>query len=395
VELAARSSYGTLVAWLTARCNDLAVAEDAMGEALEAALRQWPAEGVPANPEAWLLSVARRRMVDYHRREKTRIAAQHLLQEAEEWTESPFTPSLPDRRLTLMLACAHEQIDPQMRTPLMLNTVLGLDAKTIAASFLVKPTTMAQRLVRAKRRIQQAGLTLETPERDLITNMTSLLEVVYAAYGTGWQHGGGRGDLTVEAIFLGRILCDFAPASAEAKGLLALMLYAESRAEARRREDRYIPLEEQDTARWDHSLIAEAEQTLRAAAKAGEPGPFQLEAAIQSTHAHRAVSRQTDWHGIARLYSILAVAYPSLGASIGWAAALSRIDACNRGLDVLNALPPDRVARHQPYWAVRAHILAEIGHPDAAATYERAIGLSDDPVIRLWLATRASHIRTS
>jgi RNA polymerase sigma-70 factor (ECF subfamily) len=386
VELAARNSYGTLVAWLTTRCHDVALAEDAMGDALEAALRQWPVHGVPSNPEAWLLTAARRRVIDRRRRDTTRInAAQRLRQEAEEWTESPFTPALPDRRLELMFACVHEQIEPEMRTPLMLQAVLGLDAKDVAATFLVKPATMSQRLVRAKRRIQEAGLAMAVPE-DLTAHIAPLLEAVYAAYGTGWQHDGNHAGLTAEAIFLGRLLCDLAPSSAEAKGLLALMLYAESRKGARRHDDSFIPLEEQDTSRWNHDLIAEAEQTLRAAAEAGEPGPFQLEAAIQSMHAHRAVSGQTDWHGIERLYSVLAVADPSLGASIGWAAALSRIGACDRGLGVLDALPPDRVARHQPYWAVRAHILAKTGHPEAAATYQRAIGLTDDSAIRAWLA---------
>ena len=156
VELAARNSYGTLVAWLASRCQDLALAEDAMGDALEAALSQWPVDGVPDNPEAWLLTAARRRMIDRRRRATTRItAAQRLRLEVTEWAESPFTPALPDRRLALMLACVHEQIDPATRVPLMLQAVLGLDARAIAGAFMVKPATMAQRLVRAKRRIRQ------------------------------------------------------------------------------------------------------------------------------------------------------------------------------------------------------------------------------------------------
>lgn len=392
VEFAARNSYGKLVAWLTTRCHDMALAEDALGDALEAALHQWPADGVPGNPEAWLLTAARRRMIDRRRRDTTRTnAAQRIRQEAEEWTESPFTPPLPDRRLELMLACVHEQIEPEMRTPLMLQLVLGLEAKEIASAFLVKPATMSQRLVRTKRCIRDAGLELVIPE-NVAAHIAPLLEAVYAAYGAGWQHDGNHDGLTAEAIFLGRLLCDLAPSSAEAKGLLALMLYAESRKEARRQDHRFIPLEEQDTACWNHDLIAEAERTLRAAAKVSEPGPFQLEAAIQSFHAHRAVSGVTDWEGIERLYAILAALHPSLGASIGWAAALSRINACDRGLEVLNGLPRDRVAHHQPYWAVRAHILARTGHPEAAVCYQRAIGLTDDSAIRAWLAAQASRL---
>lgn len=390
VELAARDSYGRLVAWLTSRCRDLQLAEDAVADALEAALRSWPEKGVPQNPEAWLLTTARRRVIDRARKSETRRAGMERLRlEAQEAAEFPFRSGLPDRRLDLMLLCAHPDIAPEMRTPLMLQTVLGLNAKRIASAMLVKPATMGQRLSRVKRRIKADAIRFEPPaEEALPARIGYLLDAIYAAYGTGWE--ASSTGLAEEAIWLARLIVGLAPQVAEAKGLLALMLYCESRREARRGPDgEFVPLEEQDTTRWDHEQILEAEKALWLAAKLHQQGPYQCEAAIQSLHAHRARSGRTDWQGVHLVYGVLMAHFPSLGGAIGHAASYGRIGQPLEGLAHLDALPADAVARHQPYWAVRAHLLALANRStDAAEAYSKAIGLTTDPALRRWLKQR-------
>ena len=235
-ERAARQSYGKLVAWLAARSRNVAAAEDALSEAFAAALATWPAQGIPRAPEAWLLSAARRRLIDMARRRRTSDKATgHLLLSIEEAAaEAHDTGGVPDQRLRLLFACAHPAIDPAMRSPLMLQTVLGLDAATIAAVFLVPPATMGQRLVRAKRRIRDAGIPFRLPEHaDLPARLDAVLEAVYAAFSAGWADPAGldqrRQGLVDEALWLGRLLAELLPDEPEALGLLALMLHAASR----------------------------------------------------------------------------------------------------------------------------------------------------------------------
>jgi predicted RNA polymerase sigma factor len=389
VEIAARESYGRLVAWLTSRCRDVRMAEDAVADALEAALRQWPERGVPRKPEAWLLTTARRRVIDRQRRDRTvQDHVGRLQREAQEAADRPFLEGLPERRLELMLLCAHPEIPEDLRTPLMLQTVLGLDAQRIGSAMLVKPATMGQRLSRGKRRIKERGLAFETPSPEVLPERIGfLLEAIYGAYGAGWERSSTG--LATEAIWLAQLLVRLAPDFAEPYGLLALMLYAEARRPARRTADgAFVPLEEQDTSLWDHALILEAEKALWIAGKKRTPGPFQLEAAIQSLHVHRARSGHTDWRGIRQLYEALDRRWPSLGVAVGLAAASARDGALEEGLARLDALDPPSVARHQPYWAVRAHLLKELGRPDAGAAYERAIGLTEDPALRAWLASQ-------
>lgn len=401
VELAARDGYGRLVAWLASRCGDLALAEDAVGEALEAALRTWPESGVPQNPDAWLLTAARRKVVDRVRRRQTRdkgadalraAAAQRLRIEASEAAESPFTRGLVDRRLELMFVCTHPEIPPRERTPLMLQMVLGLDAGRIASALLVRPTTLGQRLVRAKRRIKEAGLAFEVPPTAALPErLGHVLEAIYAAFGTGWEAWPDAAEqgtgLTWEAIWLARLLVGLLPEAAEAKGLLALMLLSEARRDARRdAEGAFVPLEEQDTARWDHDLILEGEKALWMAAQQRQGGPFQLEASIQSLHVHRHRSGRTDWASINHLYGVLVEHYPSVGAHVGRAASLGRVGRPEEGLAHLDALPRDTVERHQPAWAVRAFLLRSLGRTDEArAAYLQAMGLCEDDAARRWL----------
>ncbi|MEM9693178.1 MAG: DUF6596 domain-containing protein [Myxococcota bacterium] len=406
VELVARDSYGRLVAWLASRCRDLSLAEDAMSDALEAALVRWRDEGVPSSPEAWLLTVARRRIIDRKRRANTRTSneealrihsVQRLQQEALEAQAVPFRERLPDRRLGLLLACTHPEIPPKIRTALMLQVVLGLEAERIAQVMLVKPATLSQRLVRAKRTISRLQLTFEVPAPDdLPRQLPPILEAVYAAYGTGWAASPDHGlrGLTREALYLARLCVDLAPGSGESKGLLALLCFVESRRGAQLAEGRFVPLEQQDPKRWDHELIMAGERALWLASRDEDRGPFQIEACIQSLHAHRARSGRTDWAGIESLYRILVELYPTIGARIGWAAALAQLNRGEEARAILDALPPDAVVRHQPYWAVRAFVLRALDPEAAGESYERALGLTGDEARRQWLLEQKEHLPT-
>ena len=393
VERVARESYGRLVAYLSVHTQDLAGAEDALSEALLKALTVWPRDGVPKNPEAWLLTTARHSLIDFFRHQQVVLAGEsELLLLTRNSEESPLESIFSDERLKLLFVCAHPAIDPAMHTPLMLQTVLGLDAVRIGGAFLVSPKTMGQRLVRAKTKIRDGGIRFEVPERDqLPQRLEAVLEAIYAAFGVGWDDMAGadqRGrSLAEEAIWLARVLLQLVPGEAEAQGLLALMLHCEARRAARRdRGGRYVPLSEQDPNLWSLPLIEEAERHLAEASKCGQPGRFQLEAAIQSVHAERVRSGRVEWAAIVRFYEQLNRISPTIGMRTGYAAALAEAKEAERGLAVLDALNPDAVSCYQPYWAVRAHLLESLGRDaEAQHAYDRAIGLAEDPAVREFL----------
>jgi predicted RNA polymerase sigma factor len=396
IEAVARESYGRLVAYLSVCTHDVAAAEDALSEALLAALTTWARDGLPQKPEAWLLAAARHRLIDQARHEHVRAANAFTLQLlSEKSDEAASADPFPDERLKLLFVCAHPAIDPGVHTPLMLRTVLGLDAAHIARAFLVSSATMGQRLVRAKAKIRDTGIAFEVPEgRELAQRLDAVLEAIYAAYGSGWEDGAGadprsRG-LADEAIWLARVLVQRLPAEPEARGLLALILHCESRRQARRAPDgRYIPLSEQDTGQWSKPMIEEAERELAAAAKQARPGRFQLEAAIQSVHAERAHSGRTDWHAIALFYGHLVQLAPTLGARIGRAAAIAEVNGPEAGLALLDEIELEAVTIYQPYWAVRAHFLQRLGRQrEAFDAFDRAIGLAEDVAVRRFLLER-------
>jgi RNA polymerase sigma-70 factor, ECF subfamily len=392
LEAVVRSSRAKLVAFLAAGSGDLAAAEDALSEAFAAALSVWPREGCPTNPEAWLLTVARRKLIDSVRRQREVPSSEELEELAGDLTADPEN-GFPDRRLALLFACAHPAIDAIVRAPLMLQAVIGLDATQIANAFLVSPTAMAQRLVRAKIKIREARIPFRVPDRsELPERLDAVLNAIYACYAEGWSAAAGadpvRMELAVEAIFIGRLLAELIPDEPEAWGLLALMLFAEARRLARRSDEgEFVPLMQQDCKLWDQQMISEAEVALHRAGSSGIIGRFQLEAAIQSAHIDGLQRGRVDWSAVLRLYDALVQLTRSPVAEINRAMALAELEGPQAGLYALEWVKTDKsISRYQPYWAVRASLSARAGKTDQARhAYEIAIGLESDPAVRSYL----------
>jgi len=399
IETVAQDSYGRLIAYLAARSGDVAGAEDALGDAFIAALKRWPAEGVPEKPEAWLLHVARNRMIDAARRKQVRQESETFLQQITEEAASVAATQeyFPDERLKLLFVCAHPAIDPSAQTPLMLQTVLRVDAARIASAFLVSPAAMSQRLVRAKNKIRDAGIPFRVPEPpELEERVSFVLDAIYAAYTTGWESlmetASTHHALASEAIALGRMLTQLMPREPEAHGLLALMLHCEARREARYASDGdFVPLDRQDTALWSQSMIDEAETHLHSAAAFKRMGRYQLEAAIQSVHANRAKTGHIDWKEIALLYEGLVRIAPRIGSLVGRAVAIAQTGEPAVGLAALDGIPSEQTADYQPYWAARGHLLRLLNRNDEAVeAFNRAASLTDDPALREYLLQRST-----
>lgn len=397
----ARRCYGKLVAFLAARTRDVAAAEDALSEAFASALADWPTNGCPANPEGWLLTVARRKVIDMHRgRRRHEFAAEQLRVLAEGLDAAAADKEIPDQRLALMFACAHPAIEASIRAPLILQVVLGLDAKRIASAFLTSPEAMGKRLVRAKDKIRQAGIPFHVPEREeLPGRLETVLDAIYAAFAEGWIDASGtdlaRRDLAEEAIFVCRLVTELLPAEPEALGLSALMLYAEARRHARRNSrGEYVPLAEQDPALWDSQNIDEAETLLRRASEMGSIGRYQLEGALQSAHVHRCRTGHANWAEVVQLYDALLALSGSPVVAINRALAIGELQGAGPALDALREVAADgRLAEYQPYWAARAELLAKAGaHGEARQAYEIAIGLERDVSVRRFLQQRQSAL---
>jgi RNA polymerase sigma-70 factor (ECF subfamily) len=397
-EQAARASYGRLVAILSARDRDIAAAEDALSDALVAALRVWPETGVPANPEGWLITAARNRRKNDIRAQGVRRAAEPDL--IRHFDVADAAVPVGDHRLNLMFVCAHPAIDPAARAPLILQTVLGIDAATIARAFLVAPAAMSQRLVRARTRIRMAGLRFAVPSaEEMPERLGAVLDAIYAAFGRGWD-GLDTPDapeaLTGEAIWLARLVADQMPQEPEPKGLLALMLYCSARHRARRDDEgRFVPLDRQDARLWDRSRIIEAEGLLTMAARAGRFGRYQCEAAIQSVHIQRAVTGTLNIVALRTLYDLLVSRSDSIGARIGRAIVMAELGDAAEALDELDALPHDCVQTHQPWWVARSRIASLAGRTeDAVYALATAISLTDDPAVKAFLSARYDALST-
>jgi RNA polymerase sigma-70 factor (ECF subfamily) len=397
-EAVALRSRGKLIAYLAARFGDVSAAEDALSEAFAAALLVWPQQGCPQNPEAWLLTTARRKLIDQIRRNRDTSSDEEPEQLADAMIAAA-DDGFPDRRLALLFACAHPAIDPAIRAPLMLQVVLGLEAAQIASAFLVSPAAMAQRLVRAKSKIREAGIPFRIPDRnELAERLESVLDSIYTGFAEGWADASGadpaRRELAGEAIFLGRLLTQLLPDEPEAWGLLALMLYAEARRLARRTaEGEFVPLRSQDRRLWNWAMIEDAESALRHASRNLSIGRYQLEAALQSAHVEGARTGSVSWAAVVPLYDALVRLTSSPVVLINRALAVAELEGPDAGLAALEVAGEDRrVDSYQPYWAARANLLGRTGSYDEARhAYQLAIGLESDPAVREYLG-RCSDI---
>ena len=377
----ARRSYGKLVAFLAARTHDVAAAEDALSEAFASALADWPRNGCPRNPEAWLLTVARRKTIDMFRASRRHDSSSEELELIEAALAAPAQNEIPDERLAMMFACAHPSIDAATRAPLILQAVLGLDAKRIASAFLASPAAMGKRLVRAKEKIRQAGIPIRVPGRDeLPARLDTVLNAIYAAFSEGWTDPDGvvgRGNAAIDRL----LQQDFLDIVRRESALRQRCAHMQSE---------FVPLAEQDQLLWDHAQIAEAESLLHRASSMGRIGRFQLEAAVQSAHVDRCGNGSANWSHVAELYNALYALTGSPVVLINRALAIAEVQGAAAGLDAMPDQAADsRLTEYQPYWAARSELLARTGAFDEARrANEIAIGLERDPAVRQFLERR-------
>ena len=396
----ARTSYGRLLAILAASSRDIELAEDSLSDAFAQALSTWPKSGVPQNPEAWLLTVARNRQRDVVRTAAHRLTVSidaAAVGNVAEVLDNLDPDDIPDRRLALLFVCAHPAIDPAVRTPLMLQTVLGFDAERIARAFAMLTSTLAQRLVRAKRRIHDAGIPFVVPDRSQMpARLAPVLEAIYGAYAIDWQLVAGiseRESLAAESRWLAVTLTELLPDEPEVLGLAALISLSLARRPARGPASEFVPLDEQDTSLWDAELIAAGERYLHHARSINKIGRFQIEAAIQSVHCARATSGSTDWMALRTLYTALLSIAPTLGARVACAAAVGRLEGPIAGLAALDTIPEEALHRFQPAWATRAQLLFEAGSlSEALSAYDRAISLTAHSGERAYLERRRTRV---
>ncbi|MFL4468683.1 RNA polymerase sigma factor [Tateyamaria armeniaca] len=388
-EQAARDSYGRLLAYLAARTRDIGLAEDALSDAFAKALSTWPAQGVPDKPDAWLMRVARNAMTDQQRR----LARFHDDAEVPDMPAPETVTDLPDERLALLMVCAHPALARDLHTPLMLQTVLGVEARVIARLFMVSPTALTKRLGRAKAKVKAAGIPFSLPgPDDLPARAEAIREAIYGVHGLDWvDPGDGLGD---EALYLADLLTSLLPDDPEAAGLAALIAFGHARADARVVDGVLVPTSQQDVTRWNVPLQQYADRQLTRAFALGAPGRFQIEAAIQQVHMARKTTGTTDWDALNRLYHALVQIAPSAGALVAQAVVTARVHGATAGLDALGRIEAETGLALQPLWAARAELLAQIGDAAGAdVAYQKAIALATEaPVIRFLQAQRAAFI---
>ncbi|MFD4997929.1 RNA polymerase sigma factor [Streptomyces buecherae] len=388
VEAVFREERGRLLASLVRRFGDLDLAEEVTSEAVEAALLHWPTTGVPARPGAWLLTTARRKAVDRLRRDQAyaaRLALLHL--EAERADPAPPADAdgeLPDERLQMFFTCAHPALAAEDRVAITLRCLAGLTTPEVARAFLVPPATMAQRIVRAKKKIREARIPFRVPGPDeLPERLPGVLQVVYSVFTEGYAASSGpalqRLDLASEAIRLARILRRLLPAEREVAGLLALLLLVHARRAARTDPDgALVLLDEQDRARWDQPMIEEGRDLVVRALRGGPPGPYGVQAAIAALHDEAADLASTDWPQMVALYDVLLALTPSPVVALGRAVAVAMRDGPLAGLALLDGLAGERqLQAYHPYQAARGDLLHRLGRlPEAAAAYRQALALA-------------------
>jgi RNA polymerase sigma-70 factor (ECF subfamily) len=403
-----REESGRAVATLIRVIGDFDAAEEAVQEAFLTALERWPRDGIPANPGAWITRVARNRAIDRLRRERTLEGKRAILERLEALRPAPEIPEagedeergrgeIEDDRLRLIFTCCHPALAPEARIALTLRSLGGLQTPEIARAFLVSESTMAQRLVRAKRKIAKAGIPYRVPGAgQMAERLDGVLATMYLVFNEGYLASGSeelvRAELSGEAIRLARVLAGMLPDEPEAEGLLALMLLVDSRREARvDPEGEVVPLEEQDRGLWDAAAIAEGLALSDRAAAAGPVGPYTIQARIAACHARAAGAGETDWARIVRLYEWLARAAPSPVVELNRAAAVAMRDDPGRGLELIDAI--EGLDDYGPMHASRADLLRRLGRDEEAArAYARAVELSANPVERRFLERRLAGV---
>ncbi|WP_033319738.1 RNA polymerase sigma factor [Streptomyces yerevanensis] len=389
IEAVFRAEYGRAVSVLVRFLGDIDLAEEAVQDAFTTAVQRWPKTGVPPSPAGWIITTARNRAIDRLRRESSRQArhAEAALLHAPD--APPEEGPVRDDRLRLVFTCCHPALALQARVALTLRLLGGLTTAQIASAFLVPEPTMAQRLVRAKAKIRNAGIPYRVPrDADLPDRLTGVLAVVYLIFNQGYE---GREELCAEALRLGRLLAELMPDEPEATGLLALMLLVESRRDARRDDDGVlVPLPEQDRACWDRDLIAEGQELVRRCLRRNQPGPYQIQAAIQAVHSDAETADATDWNQIRQLYDQLLALAPSPVVALNRAVAVAETEGPRQALGLVDALDLDD---YRVLHAVRADLLRRLGRDtEAAREYEAAIALTESAAERAFLDRRRREL---
>jgi RNA polymerase sigma-70 factor (ECF subfamily) len=398
IETTFRQEHGRILAALISHLGDFTLAEDALQDALVDALERWEIDGVPRNPGAWLMTVARRRAIDRLRHMSVLERSAVLLDPATAQDEPEMDDSIPDDRLKLMFTCCHPTLALEAQVALTLHTLGGLSTQEVARAFLVPEPTMAQRLARARSKIRNAGIPYRVPPADLLPErLEALLAVIYLIFNEGYVATSGdtltRRELCAEAIRLGRLLVDLMPRCAEARGLLALMLLHDSRRQARlNAAGELVLLEDQDRSRWDQAKIHEGVAVLDEALDLYDPGPYQVQAAISALHAEAPTAEATDWPQIAALYDTLARMTPSLVVEVNRAVAVAMASGAQTGLQMLLRLD-GQLDDYYPYHAALADLLRRTNQPQpAAAAYQRALALCGNRAERAYLKRRLDEM---
>jgi RNA polymerase sigma-70 factor, ECF subfamily len=392
-----RESSGRAVATLARVFGDLDLAEDAVQEAFTVAIERWPADGVPPNPGGWIVTTARRKALDRLRRESTRSGREAQATALIGGPEpEPEAEPVTDDQLRLIFTCCHPALAPEARIALTLRLIAGLQTAEIARAFLVPEPTVAQRLVRAKRKISGAGIPYRIPrDHELPQRLPDVLAVVYLVFNEGHTASAGdsltRQDLCAEAIRLARLLYTLMPDEPEVSGLLALLLLTESRRAARTTSAGHlVPLADQDRTRWDRELITEGQRIVRDCLRRNQPGPYQIQAAIAAVHSDTRQAAQTDWRQILALYDQLAAITPTPVVALNRAIALAEVAGPAAALDTVEALPLDG---YHLYHATRADLLRRLNRPaEAAAAYDKAIALTENAAERTFLTARRAAL---